>query len=219
MRIEELEQKLKSIRQRMEKFLASWGSSKGWTEEHRQLSDELHAAEREFSKAKGEEYAVPCDLGVSWDTGAPLPHLLCSGDRTFLIFLLNEPNPAWDGTYVTIKDPASGVLEPLALVEFQSATVKFGSPNDEVIHGHPLHGKGLMPYGAHYVVNSRWARELEEINKVHARFDPDRWKEVKHYLFAFHDETFECLALSHQVELYRTSMRELVESVARKLIS
>jgi hypothetical protein len=148
-----------------------------------------------------------------------LPHLLCSSHHAFLIFLLNEPDPAWDGTYVTIKDPASGAVEPLALVEFQGATVKFGSPNDEVMRGHPLHGKGLMPYAAHHVMNSRWARELEEINKVHSRYDPDHWKDLKHYLFAFHDETFECLARDHKVEVYRTSMKDLVALVAQRMMS
>jgi hypothetical protein len=110
-------------------------------------------------------------------------------------------------------------VEPLALVEFKSATVKFGGSNDEVMHGHPLHGKGLMPYGAHYVLNSRWKHDLEEINKVHSQYTPDRWKELQHYLFAFHDETFECLALGHRVEPQRTSAKDLVQAVVERMLS
>jgi hypothetical protein len=166
-------------------------------------------AEREAARAKGQEYAVPCDLGVSWETGAPMPHLLCAGHRAFLVFLLREPDPA----------RASGAAEPLALVEFRGATVKLGSPNDEVLHGHPLYGKGLVAYGAHYVMNSRWLRELEEINKVHSRYDPAHWKELKHYLFAFHDETFECLARGHEVQIHRTSMKDLVALAAQRMVS
>src|SRR6185503_678550 len=198
MSMERLEERLKAIRHRRDDFLKTFGTRPGWAEKYRELSEELYSAEREIAQARGEEYAVPCDLGVKWDTGAPLPHVLCSGYRTFLIFILDEPDPSWDGTYVTVKDPASGAVEPLALVEFEAATVKFGGPNDEVLHGHPLHGKGLMPYGAHYVMNSRWAKELEEINKVHSQYNPERWKNVRHYLFAFHDETFECLASGHK---------------------
>ena len=36
-------------------------------------------AARSLAAARGEEHAVPFELGVRWDVGAPLPHLLASG--------------------------------------------------------------------------------------------------------------------------------------------
>jgi hypothetical protein len=212
---EDLERKVKLLRAQSEKLLVSgdYGS-------YLKLHDaELYPAERELARTRGEEYAIPCELGVIWETGAPLPHLLCSGQRAFLIFIQRKIDPSWDGTQVTVKSPSSKGAESLALVEFHGATVKFGAPNDEVMSGHPLQGKGLMGYGAHYVMNSRWTRELEEINKVHPQYNPEVWKNLKHYLFAFHDETFECIADGHRVETHRTSLPDLVQIVARRMLS
>lgn len=68
--------------------------------------------------AKGEEYAELCGFPLKWDTGAPMPHLMANDNRALLAFLLSEPDPAWDGSYVTIKSPADEGPEPLTLVEF-----------------------------------------------------------------------------------------------------
>src|SRR5919197_1055450 len=63
-------------------------------------------AERALAAAGNQEHAVPFDLGVQWDVGAPLPHLLASGLRTLLALYLSEPDPAWDGSYVRVVDPS-----------------------------------------------------------------------------------------------------------------
>jgi hypothetical protein len=176
--------------------------------------------ERELACAKGEEYAVPLDFPVKWDIGAPLPHVLQNDNRTFLTFYVHEPDPNWHGTYVTLKDPGDGSVESLALVEFIGChSAKLGTPNDEVLNGHPLYGKGLVSYTAQMVENSRWLAELEGINKVHPCYKPAHWRDAKHYVFWFHDTTFECVADSYKVELFRGSMAELLTSVCERLLS
>src|SRR4051794_5203846 len=65
------------------------------------------------------EYAEPLDFPVQWDTGAPLPQLLVNDYRAFLTFYVRVVDPKWDGSYVTIKSPASDQQESLALVEFK----------------------------------------------------------------------------------------------------
>jgi hypothetical protein len=67
--------------------------------EFRAAMDARLDAERALAAARNQEHAVPFDLGVQWDVGAPLPHLLASGLRTFLAFYLSEPDPDRDGTY------------------------------------------------------------------------------------------------------------------------
>lgn len=105
----------------------------------------------------------------------------------------NEPDPEWDGSYVT--EMRTMDIHRIVLVEFiGSYAFQFGGPNDEVIGGHRLWGRGLNPYSAHVIANSRWLAEMEQINKVHPRYHPDKWKTLKHYLLLFHDENFECLA-------------------------
>jgi hypothetical protein len=59
---------------------------------------EQWAAERTLAAARGEEHAVPFELGVRWSGGAPLSHLLSSGMRSFVAFYLDEPDPDRDGT-------------------------------------------------------------------------------------------------------------------------
>ena len=128
----------------------------------------LHEAERELAASKGEEWAEPVDLAVVWDGGAPLPHVISSGRRTILICRAADRDPDWDGTRVRLVSPTD--TEPVGHLEFTfegcSAT-RFGGPNDEVLHGHPLSSRGLDGYGVHLVHNSRWIAEEEAINSVH----------------------------------------------------
>jgi hypothetical protein len=168
--------------------------------------------------ARGEEYAVPFELGVRWSGGAPLPHLLSSGLRSFVAFYLEEPDPNWDGTYTRIVDPTDVTVESLALAEFKgSVAVKLGPPNDEVLHGHPLYGRGLGGYGTYVVENSRWLAELIEINRVHERFDPQAWEDKRHFLLVFHDETVEVIAREIEVQPVRASMRALLADPVERL--
>jgi hypothetical protein len=108
----------------------------------------------------------------------------------------------------------------LALVDFESCyAAKLGGPNDEVLNGHPLYDKGLAPYSAQRVVNSRWLAELEEINRVHRQYRASMWRDCKHFIFWFHDSVFECIAESFTVEVYRMPIRELLHKMAERLIS
>ena len=178
------------------------------------------SAERELAAAKGEQYAVSLDFPVKWDTGAPLPHLFCSDRRTYLTFYVAEPDPNWDGSYVTVKHSGSGETELLALVEFSRCEcAKLGSPNDEVFEGHPLYGRGQDGYSAQRVLNSRWLAEIESVNKVHRCYNPNRRKDLNHYIFWFHDSTFECIAKSYSVEVFQESMREMLRRVSDLLVS
>jgi hypothetical protein len=131
--------------------------------------------ERTTAAERGLPYAEPVELRVGWDAGAPRPVLL-SGLRTFVAFY-------------------SGSHDGIGIVEFKQVTsVKIGSPNDEVLHGHPLWGSGLEPYRAHVVRNSLWITELMNVNRVHERFDETRWGGTYHFVLTFHDETLECVA-------------------------
>lgn len=70
----------------------------------------------------------------------------------------------------------------------------FGSPNDESFEGHPLAQRGLLRYGVFEVRNSSWIRALERMNRVHPKHDARRFDERRHFIFTFHDSTFECVA-------------------------
>ncbi len=75
----------------------------------------------------------------------------------------------------------------------------FGWPNDDALNGHPLYSRGLSPYDVFEVLNSSWIRSLERMNSVHPHHDPARFQQLKHFIFTFHDSTFECIAQGYMV--------------------
>ena len=221
MSIDEIKRRLANAQDRLHramKALAPEHKGGEW-EECVAANEAVLKLERELAAAKGEEHAVPLDFPARWDTGWPLPHVIQNDYKTFLTFYIREPDPDWDGSYVTVKDPGDGSVESLALVEFFGcASAKLGSPNDEVFEGHPLSGKGLHGYTAQRVVNSKWLAELEAVNSVHRCHNPASWRKLNHYIFSFHDTTFECVAESFRVEVFRESMADLLARVCQRLL-
>jgi hypothetical protein len=218
----DLENSLKVANARRKQAIAALAPKHkgGEWEEFRAAAQEVLSLERQLAAKKGDEYAEPCGFPLKWDVGAPMPHLIVNDHRALLGFLLREPDPNWDGTYVTIKSPSDAQPEPLALVEFERCiSARLGAPNDEVFSGHPLHGKGLEGYTAQRVVNSRWLKEIEKINSVHTMYRPESWRDLNHFVFWFHDSTFECIARSYKVETYRTSMKDLLRVMIERAVS
>ena len=128
--------------------------------------------ERKVAAEHMDEYAETIDFPVKWDAGAPMPHLLTNGYHTILLFYLPD------------ESSKNRRTESVALVQFHRCmSSKLGDPNEEVFHGHPLHGKGLEPCTAQIVQNSKWIKELESINQVHSQYNPELWRSLNHYIF------------------------------------
>ena len=116
-------------------------------------------------------------------------------------------------------DPSEPTALPLATVTFRHCySHRFGGPNDEVFHGHPLAERGFDNYGAYLVHNSRWLEEARATNSVHAMYNPDTWTKMHHYLLAFHDDVFECLAYDHHVEVARESFSSALARCAQRVV-
>src|SRR5215212_6505439 len=119
--------------------------------------------------------------------GAPLPLILATEDRLLLAYILEKPDPAWDGSSVRLVTLKSAGL-PVALVEFLLPRGHFsGPPNDEAFDGHPLAAHGLEPYGAFEVHSSSWIREMERRNRVHRAHTAAQYDGLRHFVFTFHD--------------------------------
>lgn len=219
--IESVGAKLEKANQRLRQAGAALGAERkgGEWEELDEASNEVLCFERKLAKLKGEPYAVPCDFPVKWDIGAPLPHLLCNDFNAFLIFYVSKSDPNWDGTYVNVVDPKSDEKFDLCLVSFErSISAKLGHPNEDVQDGHPLSGRGLDGYTAQIVKNSSWLHEMAKTNSVHAYDNPEFWQQLNHYIFWFHDTTFECVAKSYNVEVTSESMPNLLNRVCKRLL-
>jgi hypothetical protein len=148
--------------------------------------------------------------------GAPLPLLLSNEGRVVLAYYIEETSEKWDGT--TVRMISSNSVEPVAIVEFKRCYAHmFGAPNDEAFSGHPLAERGLGPYRVYEIENSFWIRQLERMNSVHPYHKPERFWERHHYIFAFHDSTFECVADEFFVTTTHGSMESILPMMAEKL--
>ena len=87
--------------------------------------------------------------------------------------------------------------------------VRFGFPNDEVVHGHPC-GLDLMHYGVHVIHDSPWLAELRSIESVHPRAAEHPFADSRHYFLTFHDSSLEAIATGFNVLGTFASMGEAV---------
>ena len=89
--------------------------------------------------------------------------------------------------------------------------------NDEALLGHPLYERGLRPYAAFEIENTSWVRALDKLNRVHPRHSPRLFAGLKHFIFAFHESVFECIAESCTLATHRGSRRVMFPLIAKNL--
>jgi hypothetical protein len=164
------------------------------------------------------DQVVPVPDVPQSDVGAPLPLVLADEHRVLLGYLLGVHDPDWDGTSVRMVGPDSD--GPGAIVEFHRArSYYFGAPNDEAFAGHPLATRGLRPYSVAKIANSSWIRRLEQMNSVHPYHRPDDYWRLSHFVFGFHDSTFECVADSFTAHTVPGPMTAIAAEMYRRLFS
>jgi hypothetical protein len=218
--IEELERALGEARTRTSDAARALQSKHrgGEVQAWRVAHAEQKRLERELGLAKGEEVAIPHPWDPPWDKGAPLPHVMAAGGRVSFLYYVSTPDPEWDGTYVNVIDPSAPQTMPLAIVEVKGCySHRFGGPNDEVFHGHPLSDRGLEGYGAYTVANSRWIAEHQATNSVHSMYDAKRWEDLEHFFLAFHDDVFECIATGFEIEAVQKTFADALKDMLARL--
>ncbi len=206
--------------ERATKALAPKHKGGEW-EEFVAAHDGLLRIERALASHRGEPFAEPLDFPVRWDVGAPLPHLVQNDSAAYLAFYLGpQAGASLDGSigFDEVQMVDSQSEDALAIVRFDGCVAtQMGDPNDEVLQGHPLYGRGLQGYRPMLVRNSPWIKQLETINAVHGLYDPSRWRTLSHYFFGFHDSTFECVARSFEVETMNASMARALEVMCQRV--
>jgi hypothetical protein len=99
------------------------------------------------------------------------------------------------------------------LVTFERCILtRFGHPNDEARWGIPRF-RGTT-YGIYRVEHSSWIAEVVRLNRHRFPTTGDDYVKL-HYLFAFHDSTFECLADGMKLEVTSRTLAE----IARDLVT
>ncbi len=137
------------------------------------------------------------------DPPGPLPLVLADEGRLALVYGLADH---WVRAHLEAEKGDEFSL----IVEFHGPCCHmFGWPNEEVLKGHPLGKRGLTWYAVHEVQNSSWVRQLERMNSVHTRHNPDHFKGLKHYIFVFHDSTLEVVAKGYEYYVVPANERGL----------
>jgi len=144
--------------------------------------------------------------------GAPNPLIIANEQHVVLAYYLSSTDPSWDGKTIRIVDQERSD-EPIALVRLECFAHMFGPPNDEALDGHPLASRGLHPYGAFRIEGSSWIRGLEKMNRVHGHHKPERFEQLQHLVFAFHDSTFECICKDFDVRTEHGSMLDVTPAM------
>jgi hypothetical protein len=180
--------------------------------------DELRRAERELAAARGEQYADVLDIGAAWDMGAPLPHLLVGPHSAYIVCHAHDADPHWDRTSVTMRSPADEDAGHLLLIEIVGCqNIRMGGPNDEALHGHALHGRGLSGYQAHEVRNSEWLESAVRVNSVHPNHSEAPFRQLQHYVLPFHDEMIEALGRGIRVTHVAGTIRGILTDLVGRI--
>lgn len=139
---------------------------------------------------------------MSWDAGAPEPLLVASERRALFAFYRGGPE---------VEDDME-----VQVAEFVGYTsVRFGFPNDEAVHGHPLWGAGLDFYAVHEVHDSEWVEQLRAIERHHPQSLAVPFSDSKHYVLTFHDSTLEAVARAISPVSRHKALAEGVAAMAR----
>ena len=150
-----------------------------------------------------DERAIPYLAIPTPDVGAPTPVVFSDESTVAVAFRTSDSS--------------------VAITRFPNfAAYSFGQPNDEALAGHPLADRGLEPYGSFVVPNSSWIHALERQNSVHPNHDPSRYSTLTHFIIAFHDSTFECVAEAPDISLHRLEFEaiwpELQAAVSARVV-
>ena len=155
---------------------------------------------------------VELDLGIRPEAAVSGAVLVHTERSTFLTFnAMRQADRVGPQGSPCMEDAGT------AVVEFKRCLLtRFGYPNDEARWAIPRF-KGVA-YGIYEVRNSSWIKEVVQMNR-HAFPNTTDDYISKHYLFAFHDDTFECLADDLSLEVVNEPYDAVFERIRRRVVA
>jgi hypothetical protein len=159
---------------------AGWGSVA-----HGEADAEVERLERQLARERGDELAVPLNVGIEWNPNADDACLVHSWDHAYLALNPHFSDPDRDRVVFRWAGCRGAVLS---------------GPNDEARSGHRLWRSGLRGcLWAAEVFNSHWIGGLERANRVHPRHRPESYQGLRHFILLLKETTFECVADGFEV--------------------
>src|SRR6267142_3427868 len=154
---------------------------------------------------------VELDLGIRPEAAVSGAVLVHTEQSTFLTFNAMRPTDRigpHGGPYM--EDAGT------AVVEFKRCLLtRFGYPNDEARWA--IARFKDVSYGVYEVRNSSWIKEVVQMNRYAFPNTKDDYVS-KHFLFAFHDDTFECLADDLSLEVVNEPYDVVFDRIRRRVV-
>ena len=144
---------------------------------------------------------------------APCPIVLADDDHLFVLYVLQSKPEGWYDSWVKmISSDSEG--EPFVIIVFQHPLAYYhGTLEDEALHGQPLSRRGLRPHGAFEIENSPWREALFKMRRMQAAHRIENYHLYRHFVLAFRETTFECLAESYSILIGNGSLPEAAARV------
>ena len=86
-------------------------------------------------------------------------------------------------------------------------------PDENTIVNHPLAKRGLEPYGAYQIENSSWKRDIMRLESKEVGGREATLARMTHYIFTFHDSTFECVSDAYRMLVVNGSMADAIQEM------
>lgn len=121
--------------------------------------------------------------------------------------------------YATQKgwnDP-SRTLTQYAIITFVDyCSYMFGQPDEKAFTGHPLYPRGLEPYSFSEIIGSSWIRQLMKIDQTNPYHTEEFYEGCRHFILAFKNSTFECVARGYSYVLFEGNEEDLVGRMSER---
>lgn len=128
------------------------------------------------------------------DCGSPSPTILSNDSELLIAFYANKESASIIPQHNIINNTGIFALKFKVYLKYT-----FGLPGEETIQGHPYSKLGMKSYSFYELRNSDLIKSLQNIEKVHPEYNPEKWEIYKHYILTFHDNMFECIAQDFEV--------------------
>ncbi len=149
-------------------------------------------------------------LGVIPQDDSVGPVLLQSDQNTFLVFSAQKETEFENNGESSCQRKLG-----TATVKFNNClATKFGHPNDEAALGMPKYSQ--LEYDVCEVKNSDWIKEHEEINNF--SFPGTSYSEFRHFVFFFHDSTFESISKDVRLDFSDKPIKATVALLSEKIL-
>lgn len=147
------------------------------------------------------------------DCGSPSPMIVSNDSELFIAFYSYKQSTTLEPQERnTVYDTGIFALNFKSYLKYS-----FGLPSNETIEGHPYYKLGIKSFAFYELKGSDLIKQLEDIEKVHPYYTPDKWTDYKHYILTFHDNMFECVAKGFEIREENVSIYHKATTMLNEL--